>query len=80
MLIYNWSNRLSNSKSSFARKCVSKLRSPFRVMNYIRRDSSELTRSVLSLKRAIRVYSWTKEKLDSQVQLLMSPLNLEVTL
>ena len=53
MLIYNWSNRLPNSKSYFARKRVSKLRSSLRVMNYIRRDRTELTRSVMSLKRAV---------------------------
>ena len=36
--------------NKFAYKRVSKLRSPFRMMNYIRRDSSELRRSVLSLR------------------------------
>ena len=53
MLIYNWSIVLSNSKYYFARKRVSKLRIHPRMKNYIRRDSSELTRSVMSLKRAI---------------------------
>ena len=53
MSMYNWKYRLSNSKIYFARKCVSKLRSPLRMMNYIRRNSTELTRSVMSLTRAV---------------------------
>ena len=53
MFMYNWEYRFSNSKIYFARKRASKLRSPSRMMNYIRRDISELRRSVMSLKRAI---------------------------
>ena len=40
-------------KPYFARKRASKLRSPLRMMNYIRRSSSELRRSVMSLRRAV---------------------------
>ena len=53
MSMYNWKYRLSNSKIYFARKRASKLRSPLKMINYIRQDISELTRSVMSLKRAV---------------------------
>ena len=37
-------------KFYFARKRDSKLRSPFRMMNYIRQDRTELTVAVMSLR------------------------------
>ena len=50
-------------KTYFARKRVSKLRSPLRMMNYIRRSSSELIERVMSLIWAIWVRPSTTQAL-----------------